>query len=638
MFHHLKFHRQKLFPTKTRLKILVSSIIFGLLFLIAYPLSTPSAFASPEFSIRQDIVYQFDDNGDGHVTHTVTLKNKLSNIYATQYSLTITGERIQNITATDNHDQPLRIDINQSIRRLTKTTVFLDNPTTGKGKSQTFHVNYLVKDYAKREGQTWRIIIPKIENIENLNDVSLEIKAPSSFGPLAFVSPKSYTYHQTAAYQIIKFSRQALSQSEAMIIFGKMQTFKFTLKYYLENRYAAERRGLIALPPDTSYQKIYLNKISPAPENVKVDPDGNWLASYSIPAHASLEITAQGLAQIAANPAPPPLPLQNANNYLTEQTYWEKNNPQIQKLAQRLKTPKAIYEFVTQTLQYDFKRVRSKNIKRQGAVQALNNPHHAICTEFTDLFIALARAAGIPAREVDGYAYSTSPQLLPLSVTTDILHAWPEYWDHHQQTWIQVDPTWENTSHIDYFNKLDMTHLAFAIHGQNSQVPLPAGAYQKHGNPTKNVFVAFASPPKIISPQKLQLHLHLPKTLSPQQQVTGYLLINNTNPTAVYNQQVKIKGKIITGGVADKKIAVIPPFGKEKIEFTIKNDHLLRGGQSIIVATIKTPNQQEQTVSKTVLLKSILSYHLTFWKIILLTLSLLLLGVLIIKHQKRKVR
>ena len=637
MLHHLKSHQRKLFWDKAKPKILTLLIIFNLLSIIYYLLSISSVFASTEFSVRQNVAYRFDQNGNCNTTHTVNLENKLSNIYATQYSLTITGERIRNIKALDNQNQPLRTEIDQSARHLTKATIFFDNPTAGKGKSQTFTFSYSITEYAKREGQTWRVIVPKIENIENLDDVSLEIRVPNSFGSLSFVSPKNYVYEQTATEQIIKFNKRSLTQKEAMAIFGNAQSFQFTLKYYLENDHSTEKKGSIALPPDTGYQKIYLNNIDPLPEDVETDSDGNWLAIYPISANSNLEITVQGLAQIAADPAPPPLPPQNINDYLADQLYWEKNNPQIQELAQELKTPKKIYEFVTQTLQYNFERVKNKNIKRQGAVQALNNPNDTICTEFTDLFIALARAAGIPAREINGYAYSTNPQLLPLAVTTDILHAWPEYWDNSKQVWIQVDPTWENTSNIDYFNKLDMTHLAFVIHGQNSQTPLPAGAYQNQNNLEKNIFVSFATPPDTITSQNPQLYFDLPDKLSPQQQTTGYLEINNINSLAAYNQEIRIWGENIVGKEVNKKIVIIPPFGKKRVKFTVKNNNILRNDEAKVLAAAKTQGQEEQTISQTISLESIFTYRLTLWGILLLALCLLL-GLLIIKYRKQKTR
>jgi len=54
--------------------------------------------------------------------------------------------------------------------------------------------------------------------------------------------------------------------------------------------------------------------------------------------------------------------------------------------------------------------------------------------EFTDLFIALSRAAGIPAREINGFAYTDDIRLRPLDLVTDMLHAWPEYYDEEKES------------------------------------------------------------------------------------------------------------------------------------------------------------------------------------------------------------
>jgi hypothetical protein len=56
------------------------------------------------------------------------------------------------------------------------------------------------------------------------------------------------------------------------------------------------------------------------------------------------------------------------------------------------------------------------------------------CTEHTLLFVALARAEGIPAREVGGLAYVGGAR--PLFGW----HAWAEVHDGHQ--WVSIDPTW----------------------------------------------------------------------------------------------------------------------------------------------------------------------------------------------------
>ncbi len=68
------------------------------------------------------------------------------------------------------------------------------------------------------------------------------------------------------------------------------------------------------------------------------------------------------------------------------------------------------------------------------------------CTEHALLFVALARAAGVPAREVSGVAYvdGSRPHFG--------WHAWAEAHDGHQ--WVSVDPTWGQLY-------VDATHVKF---------------------------------------------------------------------------------------------------------------------------------------------------------------------------------
>lgn len=64
------------------------------------------------------------------------------------------------------------------------------------------------------------------------------------------------------------------------------------------------------------------------------------------------------------------------------------------------------------------------------------------CTEHTLLFVALARAAGLPAREVGGLAYAGDGGFA--------WHAWAEFHDGHH--WVTVDPTWNELP-------VDATHI-----------------------------------------------------------------------------------------------------------------------------------------------------------------------------------
>src|SRR5690606_17741822 len=217
----------------------------------------------------------------------------------------------------------------------------------------------------------------------------------------------------------------------------------------------------------------------PKPSNISLDTDSNWIAEYEMSPRQRIDVTAKGRVEIIAVPRPyinvSPQTLE-ANLAPTE--FWPSDDPEIIKLAKSLGTPEAIYKYVVNTLHYDYGRAKP-NVERLGAKKALQNPNSAICTEFTDLFITLSRAAGIPAREVNGYAYTENPDIEPISLVADVLHAWPEYWNEEARTWIPVDPTWGATTQgVDYFNKLDLRHFAFVMHGVSDTKPFAPGSYK----------------------------------------------------------------------------------------------------------------------------------------------------------------
>lgn len=69
------------------------------------------------------------------------------------------------------------------------------------------------------------------------------------------------------------------------------------------------------------------------------------------------------------------------------------------------------------------------------------------CTEHSLLFVSLARASGLPAREVGGVGYAEGDK--PMFGW----HAWAEYHDGHH--WISTDPTWNQ-------ERCDATHVKFS--------------------------------------------------------------------------------------------------------------------------------------------------------------------------------
>ncbi len=486
-----------------------------LVFLAVFSLTAKPVQALPAFTTDYNILYDVGEQGVTQVTFNIQQKNNLSTVYATSFGLSLSQTNLKNIQVHDALG-PITPVINTT-DNLTNINFDFLNKVVGKDKINQFSIQYDSTDIANKQGSIWEVNIPRLESNENTNSQQILLRVPADFGQPAYIDPKPIKTDGSTYY----FNSAVLANKSISAVFGTTQYFKLALKYNLHNPLDTDLSTQVALPPQTPYQDIYLEKLDPPAKDIQLDPDGNWLASYQIKPNSDLNITASIFVKLSFSPRP--TPLANPAVYTRATKLWNYDDPEVAAKAAGLKTPKSIYDFVTAFLQYNYDRVNTdvSVTNRQGAVWAIDNPLSAICTEFTDLFIALARKNNIPARELQGFALSSNPKLKPINLTRDILHAWPEYYDADKQTWVQIDPTWGNTTGgVDYFNKLDLNHIVFAIHGLDPTQPLPAGAYKTVDSTTKDVSVQIV-PPLTFPPAKLSV------TYDHQDAGRLYLLVTN---------------------------------------------------------------------------------------------------------------
>lgn len=529
-----------------------------------------------EFQFDYDLNYDISSSGNTHVTQNITLTNNVTNFYASNYTLTIFSERIEDIAARDPLGKITPVVTKADGQ--TQVLVPFNIKSVGLGNKFTFTLSYNSLDIATKKGQIWEVIIPGIEKNADIGSYTVQINVPPSFGTPSYISPQPGTDG--------KWNLAELQGGGIAITYGSVQHYSFNLIYHLENPDSKQRIMEITLPPDTPYQKVVLNRLSVLPGQVRLDRDGNWLAQYQLAAGETKKIIADGSVLIYAQPRAnfkQVLTSEDKKIYTSEQAFWDQT-PEIKNLGISLATPKNIYDYVVKNLTYDYGRIEP-GIKRLGALTALNNPQNAVCMEFSDLYIALARAAGIPAREVHGYAYTTNSKLQPLSLISDVLHAWVEYYDPARQIWVPIDPTWGNTTRgIDYFTNLDLNHIALAILGEKSDYPFPAGSF-KGNTDGKNVYVDFAQGQPESPDPTFQVSLI---SASPQlagSTLSGVLRIKNTGQVLYQPHELHILSKYPVD-YNNEALPGIPPFGSIDIPFTSQTKFTISGETLSLAATV----------------------------------------------------
>ena len=591
-------------------RFLIKFIALPFFLLITYHLPVPQSFsemgslitaanAAGEFETSYKVTYFVKDDGQTDITQNITLKNKTDNYYADSFELKIGSTKVENVKAQDA-EGPMETQ-SKFEDNITSISTKFNSRVIGRDKTLLWTITYTSGDLASKAGQIWEVSIPKLAKSPEISSYDAKISTPITFGEVSITVPNPKSTSRVGQIQEFSFDKDQLNTSGIAMSFGKRQVFALDLAYYLENNNLTSQLETITLPPDNNYQKVVIEKIDPPPANVTVDKDGNFLAKYKLSPKEQKDIKVTGYVEVFSKP------FRNLDELLTEedrelytqpQLYWETDNAIIRDKAKELKTPQNIYNFVSEFLTYSNERLTQPKVERKGAAQAILSPKDSVCMEFTDLFIALSRAAGIPAREVEGYAFTQNERLKPLSLSLtkgDILHAWPQYWDD-KLGWVQVDPTWGSTSGgLDFFNKLDFNHITFIQRGSFSTKPLPAGAYKRENQANKkNVFVEFAQelPQPTSTPQ---LSVNTPGEILSGIPLKILATVKNVGSTSIVDQDLKITASKLekTGGLENpqnangynftQKIPILPPYSQEDFTFSLQTTGLFKSTTDTLI-------------------------------------------------------
>jgi transglutaminase-like putative cysteine protease/preprotein translocase subunit SecG len=439
-------------------------------------------------------------------------------------------------------------------------------------------------------------------------------------GKIAFINPNPKSEQKEGEYYKLGFNREDLLKYGVLVTIGQYQTFNFEISYDLENPNSSPAYTKIALPPDTANQTVYYSILEPEPANVEFDKDGNWLAIYNLKPKQKLTIKAKGVANIFSKPIRKlSVPFDNPKEYLKETKYWQKENEKIKSLANTLKTPENIYKYVVSSLNYDYSELTKPSL-RKGALKTLENPDNAVCTDFSDLFIAIARSAGIPARQINGYAYSDDPKLKELSKNMDSLHSWAEYFDSEKNEWIMVDPTWENTSGgLDYFNKFDMSHFAFVIHGIEDDSPLTPGSYKPENDKKRQVFISLGEDEFINHPEYFAISEIKPRKIFSFINNKVEVEFVNQSGFAFYDKELFVESEE-SAYPSSKKIGFLPPYSRFNFSFLLKPKEQLRDYQTSLNFSLGSSKIENSVLINSLLVRLIMVLGGLFSAIIILLL------------------
>jgi hypothetical protein len=490
------------------------------------PLPTSAPKPTGPFTTTLETTYEVNEKGLTTVSHNFTVTNTTPTTFLKEYGIQLHSTTITNTTVTYNKEKiepQLSSDANTNSIKI----VFPDE-VVGQGKKRTFALSYQTTDIAAVAGKVLEIHIPPFTSSESYSSRKVILKTPIQFGRATRITPTptSVTFDGKAFITTIDNP----NQNSISAFFGSEQYYKLTLRYNLENESSSPGLAQVALPPDTTFQRMHFISLDPPTNDIKIDEDGNWIATYSVPPQSDLPVYLTAVAKVQLEPNKKIPIIQPKPEHLKSLKYWETTSSIITDKVTQFSTPESIYQHIVDTLSYSYETAEQADaVARLGAITAFEQPSSAVCQEFTDTFVALSRAATIPARRLTGYAYTQNTQLRPLNLTGDILHAWPEFFNPELGYWQPVDPTWQDTTGgVDYFHQFDLSHIVFAINGTSSTMPAPAGAYNLAAGDSKDVEVEFEQNFPVVKPE---LEVTFGPAILGGVQVPGSYTLRLTNKT-----------------------------------------------------------------------------------------------------------
>lgn len=409
-----------------------------------------------------------DENNSEHTINSLSVKHE-------------NGSNYQNYKIDNSGSNPI---LNLNFDR----DIDIENPFS-------VNISYKSKGIIYKSGKVRDILIPgfssdfEFNNSDRNEIVTTTVRVPKSMGEISFAIPNG-DIQMDGEYYVINFNQDDLIGRSGWIEVGTEQIYEFKINQPFpksSDLIFGTNTYTIILPRDIEsgniVQKVFFTKISPEPISVYKDENGNTIAKFSVPSNIEGEILIEGFARLhkkdiqfsnfQGNLSDIPQDIIGANTSVAE--FWEADHPDIKAAALEaigdlnIRTS-SVFEISERIYKYVIDRIDYSHIKRfginerQGALVTLKGGA-AVCMEYSDLYTALLRSIGIPARAALGYGYTGTDS------SDSSEHQWVEVYIP-ELGWISVDTTWGESA--PELIGGDLNHFFMHVASINPQTPAPA--------------------------------------------------------------------------------------------------------------------------------------------------------------------
>lgn len=482
-----------------RIKNSIYLLFISLILLFAFPISASAQILDKDFNRNYTVTDEFVSISE---TKSFSITNPSYFISEGSFeSFTIffpikndpeaenkKAKTLESITISDSYGRNLSFDtLEQNEASVVIGVKFPQNIVYSQ--SYTLSLNYNAYGLLVNTGNIRDVYIPAFSenyvfsNEQYIETVKTSIRIPKNLGEINFVSVP-HLLEETESETVVTIDSANLVGNPAWIQVGTTQYYSFELTqpydkttqipFYMNTITFPIPRNIVSGPIN---QKVYFESFSTKPSRIYKDEEENLIAEFKIPANQTSEVKINGYVEITQTPNFSKDNWGNISdiqmkNALNESEYWEVNAAEIVQTAKDLKTSDSVYEQTLKTYNFVIDKIDYSTVKRfglnerQGALKTLEGGA-AVCMEYSDLFITLMRAQGIPARAAFGYGYSTLDY--DSSENNTVNHQWAEVYAPSLDTWVSIDTTWGDGG-LELIGG-DLNHVYFHVASQSPIVP-----------------------------------------------------------------------------------------------------------------------------------------------------------------------
>ena len=245
-------------------------------------------------------------------------------------------------------------------------------------------------------------------------------------------------FHSQNFYATASAGAVEAHSSVAMDREGRYPVADFALLTRGSITFATLEPAGVPITDQNRLSSLVLKVHSKAPGPIENIRDDIKTAEQTVEQKSAQELLLTIAARRSSPEKPIELPVKDPEfaQYLKATTEFAADNEDVKKKAAEIAgTDRDAWSVARKLAEWTFKNLEWKHVASADAAQTLAT-READCSEFSALFVAMARSLGLPARMVTGLAYSGN---------SFGGHAWVEVW---AGKWVELDPTW-GTDFVD---------------------------------------------------------------------------------------------------------------------------------------------------------------------------------------------